>query len=75
MNQQPTAPTCIVEGCEQLSALSAQAEDQFFRFTTFYCANCYEKLVNGEDVRIQMDRIVSERRQPGDGHSQPQSQA
>ena len=56
----PAAPTCIVLKCENLSALSSTAEDTFWRFTTFYCANCYEKLLAGEDIEIDKTRVMLE---------------
>jgi hypothetical protein len=64
---QPTAPVCIVLGCPNLSALSSTAEDKFWRFTTFYCGTCYEKLLAGDDLVIEESRIILERVRPGFG--------
>ena len=61
MQDEPTAPVCIVKDCNDLSALSSKATGQFFAFTTYYCASCYEKLYRGEDVQIDACRIIVER--------------
>ncbi len=54
MSNEASAPTCIVQGCEKLSALSSTAEDQFFSFTTFYCADHYEGLTEGGDFPLTL---------------------
>lgn len=56
-----TAPVCIVVGCEELSALSSTARCQFFTLTTYYCASCYQRLLDGEDLQIEAGRIIVER--------------
>lgn len=62
MSDVPTAPLCIVEGCERLSALSSVAQGKFWEFTTYYCSDCYEKLLEGIDVVIDTSRIIAVRR-------------
>jgi hypothetical protein len=56
------APDCIVIGCPNLSALSSVASDNYWTFTTYYCANCYEDLLNGKPLEIELSRIIAERR-------------
>ena len=58
---EPTAPTCIVIACEELSALASVAMDQFFSFTTYFCGMHYEQLLAGGDVQIHASRIIIER--------------
>ena len=57
----PTAPTCIVLDCAELSALASIATDQFFSFTTYFCAAHYEQLLAGLDVAIDSSRVIIER--------------
>lgn len=61
MTQQATAPQCIVQSCTRLSALSSTATGDFFRFTTFYCSDCYRRLQSGSSVSIDPTRIIIER--------------
>lgn len=60
MEYRQTAPTCIAEDCDQVSALSSIASDQFFTFTTFFCSDCYQKLRNGERLTIDTSRLIVE---------------
>ena len=61
LSNQPTAPSCIVEECDELSALTSTAKDQFFAFTTYYCAAHYEALTNGDDLPIDVSRVILDR--------------
>ena len=61
MVYEATAPTCVVDGCNRLSALSAVATGRFWRFRTNYCSDCYQKLVDGADLTLDPSRIVLER--------------
>ena len=54
-------PSCITDGCETPSSLSSTATGHFWNFTTYYCAECYEKLAHGEDSKIDASRIIVER--------------
>lgn len=61
MEYRQTAPNCIAEGCDQVSALSSVACDKFFTFTTFFCSDCYKKLLTGEDLVIDTSRLIVSR--------------
>ena len=65
MEYRQTAPNCISEDCDQVSALRSVAHDQFFSFTTFFCSDCYEKLRAGKDVPIDTSRLIVKRISPG----------
>jgi hypothetical protein len=56
------APTCLVIGCESLSALSSIAEDQFWLITTSYCSQCYEDLLSGKALELDLCRAFLERK-------------
>jgi hypothetical protein len=61
MQERQTAPSCIVDGCDEVSALSAVASGRFWRFTTFYCGHHYQGLVEGECPSIDLSRVMVER--------------
>jgi hypothetical protein len=56
------APTCLVVGCDSLSALSSMAEDQFWIITTYYCSQCYEDLLSGKQLDLDLCRAFLERK-------------
>ena len=66
MEYKQTAPTCIVTTCDNVSALSSVASDQFFNFRTFYCSDCHQKLRDGEDLAIDTALIIVERNREPD---------
>ena len=52
-----TAPFCIVADCDQVSALTVRAEGKFWTFVSYYCAGCYEKLLQGQRPAIDTSRL------------------
>jgi hypothetical protein len=60
-----TAPACIVADCNELSALSVRAEGKFWIFTSYYCSECYAKLLKGERPKIDTARLWVEPKPDG----------
>ena len=60
-----TAPSCIVADCDELSALSVRAEGKFWTFVSYYCSECYAKLMAGERPPIDTSRLWVEAKPDG----------
>lgn len=57
MNIDSTAPACIVIDCDELSALTDVAEGKLWSYHAHYCAACYQRLLDGADLRIDPARL------------------
>lgn len=53
-----TAPTCIVLGCDQLSALTDVTEGRYWGYLGHYCAGCYLELTEGRNPEIDVSRLT-----------------
>lgn len=57
MTTKPTAPTCIVVGCNELSCLADTARGKLWTFRAVYCSKCYLELQAGIEREIDRSRI------------------
>ena len=60
-------PLCVVRGCRDRSDLTSIAADDFYRFTTFYCTACYRRLLDGENLHVDANRLHIEHKHAGRG--------
>jgi hypothetical protein len=58
MTAQPTAPVCIVIGCDELSSLLDVTDGMFWRFEAAYCTKCYMDLQAGIRHDIDLSRLA-----------------
>ena len=60
MDQDATAPRCIVLGCERLSALTDVTRGTFWSYHAHYCSTCYIALTAGQRLEIDPARLTLE---------------
>lgn len=58
MELTPTAPPCFVRGCERISALTDVSRGAIFTYLAHFCAECYQRLIEGERLPVERERII-----------------
>ena len=51
------ALTCIVEGCSKESVHIKSDASHYLSSTSAYCSDCYSRLIKGEPLRLDRNRL------------------